>query len=178
MKYAAIFCALLFTTGVIIQEKQQEKAEPSAPVQVHQEPTTETTTTVTTTTTIPLEEQEPFYALTTEERELVEQVVMAEAGGEPEKGQRAVAQCILNASLLDEIRPAEVITKYSYAKSRPKPSEQVKASVAAVFDDGDLVTDEPILFFYAPARCSSAFHESQTHVITIGGHKFFKEEKQ
>lgn len=181
MKYIALFCALLFsiggTIGLVDRVEHLEQAEPTRPVRVYQETTTPTTA-PTAATEPTSKEPAAFYSLTAEERDLVERVVMAEAAGEPEEGQRAVAQCILNASLLDGIRPAEAIAKYSYAKSRPEPSEQVKASVAAVFDDGNLVTDEPILFFYAPARCSSAFHESQTHVATIGGHKFFKEAKQ
>lgn len=37
------------------------------------------------------------------------------------------------------------------------------------------VTDAKILFFYAPALVSSEWHESQTYVCTIGGHRFFGE---
>ena len=32
-----------------------------------------------------------------------------------------------------------------------------------------------ILYFYAPALVSSEWHESQTYVCTIGGHRFFGE---
>ena len=115
----------------------------------------------------------PRYNLTETERDLVERVVMAESGGESYKGQMLVAQCILNACILDNMRPAEAIRKYAYAKSRPEPSESVKQAVSAVFDEGERVTEEPILYFYAPALVKSEFHESQIFCLREGGHKFF-----
>lgn len=115
------------------------------------------------------------YELTTEERELLESVVTAEAVGEPFAGQVAVAQCILNACEKDGIRPLEALAKYKYAKSRPEPEGTVPEAVAAVFDDGWYVTTEPILYFYAPDRVASSWHESQNFVIEINGHRFFTE---
>ena len=117
--------------------------------------------------------ERPRYNLTDAERDLVERVVMAESGGESYKGQMLVAQCILNACEIDCIRPAKVIKKYVYAKGRPEPSESVKQAVSAVFDKGETVTDEPIVYFYAPALVRSEFHESQIFAIEEGGHKFF-----
>ena len=115
----------------------------------------------------------PRYNLTDAERDLVERVVMAESGGESYKGQMLVAQCILNACEIDGIRPAKVIKKYVYAKGRPEPSESVKQAVSAVFDKGEQVTDEPIVYFYAPALVKSEFHESQRFAVEEGGHRFF-----
>ena len=117
------------------------------------------------------------YPLTPQERDLVERVVMAESGGESYKGQMLVAQCILDACEIDGIRPAEVIRKYVYAKARPTPTDSVKRAVSAVFDKGEQVTDEPIVYFYAPALVRSEFHESQTFCIEVGGHRFFKEKE-
>ena len=48
-------------------------------------------------------------------------------------------------------------------------------AVAAVFDRGETVVDEPILYFYNPALVTSDFHESQIFVIEEGGHRFFAE---
>lgn len=118
----------------------------------------------------------PYYPLTDADRDLVERVVMGEAGGEDYDGQRLVAQCILNACLLDGIAPDEVVEVYQYTSARPEPSESVKEAVSAVFDRHDVVTDELILFFYAPARCDSEWHESQRLVIQHGGHRFFAAE--
>jgi spore germination cell wall hydrolase CwlJ-like protein len=116
----------------------------------------------------------PRYNLTETERDLVERVVMAESGGESYKGQMLVCQCILNACEIDGIRPAKVIKKYVYAKARPEPSDSVKRAVSAVFDKGDTVTDEPIVYFYAPKMVRSEFHESQIFCVEEGGHRFFK----
>ena len=44
-----------------------------------------------------------------------------------------------------------------------------------MFDRGETVVDEPILYFYNPALVTSAFHESQIFVIEEGGHRFFAE---
>lgn len=115
------------------------------------------------------------YSLTEAERDLIERVVMAESGGESYEGQMLVAQCILNACEIDGIRPAEVIRKYVYAKARPEPSDSVKRAVSAVFDKGDTVTDEAIVYFYAPKIVKSEFHESQRFVLAEGNHKFFAE---
>jgi len=41
-----------------------------------------------------------------------------------------------------------------------------------------LPKDAEILYFYAPALVSSEWHESQTYVCTIGGHRFFEEAEQ
>ena len=115
------------------------------------------------------------YELTAEERDLVERVVMAEAGGESYEGKIAVAQCILNACERDGKRPCEIVIDYQYSTDRPEPTDEVRAAVSDVFDKGETVTEAKILFFYAPARVSSEFHESQTYVMTVGGHRFFEE---
>ncbi len=115
------------------------------------------------------------YELTEEERDTVERVVMAEAGGEPFAGQVAVAQCILAACEKDGLRPGEAIAKYQYAKTRPDPKGTVAEAVAAVFDSGWYATTEPIMYFYAPARTTSKWHESQVFVLEINGHRFFAE---
>lgn len=103
---------------------------------------------------------------------------MAEAGAEPYIGQMAVAQCILNACEQENARPAEIVKRYGYTDKRPEPSYKVKSAVSDVFDDGDVATDAEILYFYAPELCQSIWHESQTYVCTIGGHRFFEEAEQ
>ena len=131
--------------------------------------------------TIEVEETQPepiaTFALTSEQRTLIEQVVAAESEGEPYEGQVAVAQCILNACLKDGITPEQVIEEYGYTGARVEPSDSVKKAVSAVFEHDDGITEEPILYFYAPARVTSEWHESQCFVIEIGNHRFFKEAK-
>lgn len=118
---------------------------------------------------------EKRYDLTDAERWEIASVVTAETTGEPFAGMVAVAQCILQSSEDDGIRPGAVLAKYSYAKSRPFPSAEALEAVQAVFDFGHVATHEPIKYFYAPARAQSAWHESQVYVMTINGHRFFKE---
>lgn len=164
---------LISLAGWVWQASKTENPEP-APQQ--EQVIIETNPTVTTTTAKPTTATKgPFYPLTEWERDLVERVVMAEAGGEPFLGQKAVAQCILNASLLRQIPPAKVVNALKYTKARPEPTESVKQAVAAVFDDGETVFDRDVIYFYAPGLATSSWHESQTYVVTIGCHRFFKE---
>ena len=137
----------------------------------------------TATTTEPAEHKktvtpsEPlaFFALTSEQRTLIEEVVSAESRGEHYDGQVAVAQCILNACMMDGITPEQAIVKYKYTTNRAKPTASVKEAVAAVFDRGESITEEPILYFYNPDIVDSEFHESQIFITEISNHRFFKE---
>ena len=115
-----------------------------------------------------------YYELTAEERDLVERVVMGEAGGEEHIGQQAVAQCILNACELRNARPAEIIEGLSYTTHRPQASQSVKDAVSAVFDDGVKVLPETAMYFYAPDLVYSEWHETQIYLCTIGCHRFFE----
>ena len=129
----------------------------------------EVTPVVTTTVKV------PKFALSDYERMVVEYMVMGEAGGESYEGQVLVAQCILNAALKDGILPSEVRVEYQYSGWKENPTESVKEAVSAVFDDGYQITDEPILYFYAPKRCKSGWHETQRFITEVGGHRFFAE---
>ena len=134
--------------------------------------------TVKATETVERLEIAPRYELTDYERYVVASVVTAESAAEPFEGKMAVAQCILNACEKDGIRPTEAVVEYKYAKSRPEPTKEALRAVEAVFDNGEVVTTETILYFYAPALVYSEWHESQDYVMTIKGHKFFAEKAQ
>ena len=118
---------------------------------------------------------EKRYNLTEAERWEIASVITAEAVGEPYAGKVAVAQCILQACEDDGIRPAEVLSKSGYSTARPEPCKEALEAVQAVFDFGQVATAEPIKYFYAPGLTQSEWHESQGYVMTINGHKFFKE---
>lgn len=115
------------------------------------------------------------YQLSASERDTVERVVMAEAGGESFAGQMLVAQCILNAAEKEGVQPSEAVVIYSYTSSRPDPTQSVKDAVAAVFDRGEVAIDAPVMYFYTPALVTSDWHESQIFVAEVGGHRFFAE---
>lgn len=119
--------------------------------------------------------QEPtvYYELTAEERDLIERVVMGEAGGEEYIGQQAVAQCILNACELTSARPAAIIESLSYTTHRSEASQSVKDAVSEVFDDGVKILPETAMYFYAPGLVHSEWHETQEYLCTIGCHRFF-----
>lgn len=124
----------------------------------------------------------PFFALSDYERWLVESVVAGEAGNQEYLGKVAVANCILNACVLDDIQPSEVRKKYQYAgwfdigyysTVESELAQEVKNAVAQVFDKGELISSE-ILWFYNPNHGYSSFHENQTqYYFTIDSHKFF-----
>lgn len=122
----------------------------------------------------PTEAPTRFY-LSASERDTVERVVMAEAGGESFEGQMLVAQCILNAAEKEGVQPSEAVVIYSYTSSRPDPTQSVKDAVAAVFDRGEVAIDAPVMYFYNPALVTSNWHESQIFVAEVGGHRFFAE---
>ena len=113
------------------------------------------------------------YPMTDEEFYLVCGIVMAEAEGEPYEGKMAVAQCILNNCERDNARPADVAWKFSDPEDTW--TDEVWLAVTAVFNEGQTITDEQILWFYAPAYGVSEWHERQRFVMEIGGHKFFGE---
>ena len=121
-----------------------------------------------------------IYALSYNEYTELCQVVMAESGGEPYKGQMAVAQCILNTCRIEHKRPMEVVKTHGYAKNRPESTESVKNAVTAVFTDGEEVIDKRVTMFYAPALMKNHWsndHEQEIYSCTIGGHKFFIERR-
>lgn len=122
-------------------------------------------------------ELEKRYDLTDAERWEVASVVTAEARGEPYAGKIAVAQCILQACEDDGIRPHEALVEYAYTKNRPEPTEEALEAVQAVFDFGQVASDDPIKYFYAPKLTQSEWHESQEYIMTINGHKFFAEKE-
>lgn len=115
------------------------------------------------------------YELTDEERSLIERIVMSESGNtEPYEGQALIAQCLLDACELDNIRPFEAAYLYQYIAGNYEPNESVKKAVSDVFDKGELVTQEPVVFYYNPRLTLSRWHESQIFVTEVGRHRFFK----
>ena len=124
--------------------------------------------------TVP-EEAKPYFYLSDQERYIVECIVMGEAGGESYEGQVLVAQCILNGCLKEDVQPSKLRKMYKYSGYRTNVTKSVKKAVGAVFDEGYRITDEPILYFYAPKHCKGKWHETQCFVVEVGGHRFFKE---
>lgn len=168
-----LMIGILLGSAVTAQTEETDKPEPVEARVVQYDPPPEPMPEVDVSE---LETTATRYALTDAERDIVERVVMAEAGGEGYDGQRLVAQCILNTAEAMDMRPDEVVTAPNqYAAPAEHASEMVMDAVSAVFDNGDMVTDEPIRWFYAPARVYSAWHESKEFVLEHRAHRFFKE---
>ena len=122
----------------------------------------------------------PFFNLTKAERKTIQYIVAGEAKGEPMEGKMAVAQCILHSMVKSGWSAERVRIEYQYSgwddeleNVNPEAWAEVVEAVSRVFDDGELISDKPILYFYAPDITSSSWHESLNHAVTIGGHKFF-----
>lgn len=126
------------------------------------------------------EYDKPFYPITEDDRYVIECIVAGEAKGEPTEGKMAVAQCLLNGMVKDGLSASDVRTQYQYSgwddelqNSNPDCWVEVCEAVSRVFDDGKFVSENPILYFYAPKWVYSRWHESLNHAVTVGGHKFF-----
>lgn len=122
----------------------------------------------------------PFFNLTKTDRKTIQYIVAGEAKGEPMEGKMAVAQCILNGMVKSNWTAEKVRIEYQYSgwddeleNTNSEAWAEVVEAVSRVFDDGELISDKPILYFYAPDITSSSWHESLNHAITIEGHKFF-----
>ena len=122
----------------------------------------------------------PFFNLTEADRKTIQYIVAGEAKGEPTEGKMAVAQCILHGMAKSGWSAERVRIEYQYSgwddeleNVNPEAWAEVVEAVSCVFDDGKLISDKPILYFYAPDITSSSWHESLNHAVTIEGHKFF-----
>ena len=124
--------------------------------------------------------QPPFFNLTEADRKTVQYIVAGEAKGEPMEGKMAVAQCILHGMVKSNWSAERVRIEYQYSGwddeleiTNSEAWAEVVEAVSRVFDDGELISDKPILYFYAPDITSSSWHESLNHAVTIEGHRFF-----
>ena len=126
-------------------------------------------------------EFEPYYSITDDDRYVIEHIVAGEAGHEPLLGKMAVAQCILNAMKQDGLTASEVREVYQYSGwtkenfeiNYPEDWAEVQQAVWCVFDNGEKVTEENILWFYAPKYSSGSWHNTQKFVIEISNHRFY-----
>ena len=125
------------------------------------------------------EEWHPFFEISNQDRETIQYIVAGEAGYEPIEGKMAVAQALLNAMKKDGCNAKQVRKLYQYSGWKtnlniesPENWAEVKEAVNRVFDEGEFVSENPILFFYAPKHSSGKFHRTLPHDQVIGGHSF------
>ena len=125
----------------------------------------------------PIEEKEPFFYISDDERYTIACIIAGEAHNSGMDLKTAVAQTIYIAMKIEGCRLNGVISRYDGYRDRSVIEDHVwqecQEAIAQIFDRGEMAVDEPIEFFYAPQYCTSAWHESLTYVMTIGGCRFF-----
>ena len=122
----------------------------------------------------------PFFNLTEADRKTIQYIVAGEAKGEPMEGKMAVAQCILHGMVKSDWSAERVRIEYQYSgwddeleNTNSEAWAEVVEAVSRVFDDGELISDKPILYFYAPDITSSSWHESLNFSCELSNHRFF-----
>lgn len=145
-----------------------EKSKPSEPVKVEETQTRNQTSSIK-------------YSYTEEEFDLLAKLVWAEARGEEYEGKLAVAATVLNR--YSKANFSKSIKDIIYAPKQYQPVSEGKLETATPTPaDYEAVVEalngvDPTngaTSFYAPKIVYSAWHESLTHTVTIGSHKFFK----
>ncbi|MBQ8572241.1 MAG: hypothetical protein IJ451_02090 [Ruminococcus sp.] len=109
------------------------------------------------------------------DRDVLEHLVMGEAGGQGFIGCCLVAQAIKDTMITDGYPSVDAVrTGNGYSASLNNvPNQDVLDAIEFVFDNGGAAVQHRVIYFYAPNVCESAFHESQNYVVSHGGHKFF-----
>lgn len=109
------------------------------------------------------------------DRDVLEHLVMGEAGGQGFIGCALVAQAIKDTLITDGYASVDAVrVGNGYSASLDNvPNQDVLDAIEFVFDNGGAAVQHRVIYFYAPNVCESAFHESQNYVVTHGGHKFF-----
>lgn len=113
--------------------------------------------------------------LTEQDRDILERLVMGEAGAEGYEGAALVAQAIRDTMVykgFNSVEEIRIALKYSGSINK-EPNQDVKNAVAFIFDEGGMAVKHTVFYFYAPKLVSSAFHESQLFIIEHKGHRFF-----
>lgn len=112
-------------------------------------------------------------SLTPEERAAIECVVEGEARGSSYESKVWVATCIYNSMNKYQTNALNVISSGGYYGYNEDVQPDTRAAVYRVFDLQSPVHPR-VQYFYAPALCTSEWHESLTFVKEIGGHRFFE----
>ena len=113
--------------------------------------------------------------LTDYDRDILERLVMGEAGGEGYIGCCLVAQAIRDTMITDGYKSVDALRRSMgyYGSVYTTPNKDALNAVKFIFDEGGAAVQHNIIYFYAPAICVSGFHESQEFVVDYNGHRFF-----
>jgi spore germination cell wall hydrolase CwlJ-like protein len=119
------------------------------------------------------------HELTDDERALAEQIVACEAGADSLEGQMAVAQCLYDSAVLDDLTIQQVFKKYGYSSLyNRKVTAENELAVSMVFDYGAKISDKPIQWFVTPTAAPGSWHErGATFAGQFGAHRFYYDSK-
>lgn len=116
----------------------------------------------------------PTIFLTDDDRELIAKTVMREFGDGGYTACCLQAQAFRDAMVYSHASAADTYHYFQY-DAYPlieEPNQDSYDAVDYIFD-GNLAAPHRVLCMYAPAYCSSAWHESQPFVLEYGGVRFF-----
>lgn len=117
------------------------------------------------------------YELSSDERDILEKAVMAEASRDF-YGQALIAECALNTAVFNGWSIEEVLANYNWTQRQIEPSESAIWAVKSVFDyDYSPSNNGGITVFYNPKLTESSYHESQDFVLEWKNVRFFREFK-
>lgn len=181
LAYSLWFLVLIVTIGFIWLQDQSYKAKATESIK-EEIVAPNVQLKIITPTPVPTS-NEPVFCLSDYERWLVESIVTGESGNQCYEGKVAVASCILNAAIKDDLTVAEVQDIYQYQgfydineweNLYPESANEVKQAVSQVFDKGEVISFD-ILWFYNPKNGNSSFHSNQKYIMTIEDHVFVGE---
>ncbi|MDO5124211.1 MAG: hypothetical protein Q4D44_06040 [Eubacteriales bacterium] len=109
------------------------------------------------------------------DRDILEHLVMGEAGGEGFIGAALVAQAIRDTMVTDGYKSVEAVRTSCgyYGSLYNTPNQNVIDAVKFIFDEGGAAVQHTLIYFYAPNICTSGWHESQEFVVEHNSHRFF-----
>lgn len=116
----------------------------------------------------------PTIFLTDDDRELIAKTVMREFGDGGYTACCLQAQAFRDAMVYSHASAADTYHYFQY-DAYPliaEPNQNSYDAVDYIFD-GNMAVPHRVLCMYAPAYCSSAWHESQPFVLEYGGVRFF-----
>lgn len=121
--------------------------------------------------------------ISSHERDLLERLVEAEAGGEPYEGKLAVATVVMNRvnssqfpnSIHSVIHQKNQFSPVANGSIKKKASSDSKRAVKQVIDEGYRSFGPEVVYFLNPKIATSKWIiRNRTYVTTIGNHAFYK----
>ena len=114
-------------------------------------------------------------SLTDDDRELLECLCYGEFGSGGFIGAAMIAQCVKDAMCFDGYSTVADVIKYCRydGSTTSGTSDECVQAVRYIFDDDGSAVQHRMLYMYNPYMVKSAFHESQSFILSYQGVRFF-----